>query len=117
MSNQLGLHPTSTYKRAATATLTTAWLSMDSAPQLKKLHAIGIFLDTHDANISVKIEYRVQGQTTWTTALASGAGQRIIVQDLAIEFYQLQLRYTLSNAGNATQVAIAAISAQYSMEA
>jgi len=117
MSNQLGLHHTSTYKRAATATLTTAWLSMDSVHKLKMLHAIGIFLDTHDANISVKIEYRVQGQPNWTTVLAAGTGQRIIVQDLAIEFYQLQLRYTLTNAGNATQIAIAAISAQYSMDA
>ncbi len=89
---------------------------MDSVHKLKMLHAIGIFLDTNDANISVKIEYRVQGQTTWSTALAAGAGQRIVVQDLAVEFYRLQLRYTLSNAGNATQVAIAAISAQYSVE-
>jgi hypothetical protein len=73
-------------------------------------------MDTHDANISVKIEYRVQGQTPGTTVLAAGSGQRIVVQDLAIEFYncncatpgQRRQRHTSRHA---------AISAQYSMEA
>lgn len=115
MGNQAGILHTNTGKSAPAATLTTAWLSMGTLHKPKRLHHISIVLDAYDPDLTLKIEYRVENQTTWTTALASGSGQRVTTPRLNVNFYQLQIRFTLTNSGSATKTtAIAAIAVQYS---
>ncbi len=99
--------------RAASAVFTSSWQDMHSIHRPKRLHALGIVLSNTAANITVKIEYRVT--TSWITAGTGLTGQHITVNNLDAEFYQLQIRYTLTNASlTHAATAIAAISAQYS---
>lgn len=115
MTNIRGLHYTDTLKSAPTATLTTAWLPMGSLHKPKKLHHIALTFSAYDPDLTLKIEYRVENQTTWTTALASGSGQRIATPRLNVNFYQLQIRFTLTNSGAGVKnTAITAIAVQYS---
>ena len=61
----------------------------------------------------MKIEYRTDG-ASWATAVAAGTGQRITVGSLDVTFYELQMRYTISNGGSGLKtVSVVAVSAQY----
>ena len=114
MTTHLGFHHTKVRSQVDEAVLTSSWLSMGSLHKEKRLHALGILFDEDDADLSVKIEYRTES-ADWTQALAAGTGQRITVTELDVAFYELQIRYTITNGGSGLKdVGIVGISAQYS---
>lgn len=86
-------------------------------PGLKKrLARLTVVLDGAATNFDVILKYRVDDASAWTTAKTQDNTRIVIADDLAVEFYLLQIRIDLDDdTGNDEDIGIAAVSAVYSV--
>jgi hypothetical protein len=77
--------------------LVTARLDMDHPGLQKLLNHIVVLLDGTASDFKIVIKYRVNDNTSWTTATTGNNTYRAIASDIAAHFYTLQLRIELDD--------------------
>lgn len=102
--------------RLADGYLITARLDMDHPGLRKRLDALTVILDGAGADFSVRLYYRVDDETAWTTATTAADTRIVRAADLATEFYLLQIRVEIDDDSATSQdIGIEALSAVYTI--
>jgi hypothetical protein len=92
----------------------TSWLDMDRPGHPKRLNRLTANIQGHAAGATVTIYYRVDGATSWTSAVATANAANIEADNLAIDFRRLQLKVAITDTGS-SDVRLDSITARYTL--
>lgn len=77
--------------------LITSRLDMDHPGLQKRLYSITVLLDGNATDFKIVLKYRVNDDTSWTTATTANDTRRAIASDIDTHFYTLQVRIELDD--------------------
>ncbi len=92
--------------------LITSWLDMDTPGHPKRLNRLTANVEGHAAGATVTIYYRVDGATSWTSAVATANAANIEADNLGVDFRRLQLKVAITDTGD-SDVRLDTITARY----
>jgi hypothetical protein len=94
--------------------LETSYLDMDKPGRLKRLHRLTAHVQDHASAVTVTISYKLDDDSSWTQAAATANADRIVADNLALDFYRLKLKLAIADTGDTpTDTRIDSLSARY----
>ena len=94
--------------------LITSWLDMDRPGRLKRLNRLTAHIQGHCTGATITISYKADGATSWTQAVATANSEYILADNIAQDFYRLQVKVAIADTSATPQdVRLDSLSVRY----
>ena len=97
--------------------LETSWLDFGQPGRYKRLDRLTALADGAHASFTLRLKYRVDGASAWTTAASAANSRRVSADPADVRFHTLQVRVELDDDSGANlDYALEAVSVVYTID-
>ena len=96
--------------------LITSWLDMDHPGHLKRLNRVTVHIQGACAGATVTVSRELDGAGSWTQLVATANSERIVLDNIAQDFYRMRLKVAIADTSSTPQdVRIDSIDVRYTL--